>query len=166
MSRAVVCAKPLSYRQRLAPSRSFSRFPMAPLSCYTNVLYKRPKQLNTPGMTNVEISQRAGLVPAPARSLEYRRAVLTFIGSYAVIEVLAALCSILVVAITHTNFSGNHADVHNHAFVTSERFYPLINLASWMTFAAVYFRKPARRWSRTGEAVRLGGFLARTRSSL
>jgi hypothetical protein len=68
------------------------------------------------------------------------------------------LCSILVAAITHTNFSGNHANVHNHAFVTSERFYPFINIISWMAFAAIYFRKPAAKWSRMNEAVRLGAF--------
>ena len=103
----------------------------------------------TMAVTNVEISPHAHTAPTPERSLEYRRAVLTFIGSYALIEVVAAMCSILVAAITHTNFSGSHADVHNHAFVTSERFYPLINLASWMTFAAIYFRRPAGKWSLT-----------------
>lgn len=109
-------------------------------------------------MTKTEINPHATEAPTPGRSLEYRRAALCFLGSYVVIEIVAAMCSILVAAITHTNFSGNHADVHNHAFVTSERFYPLINLISWMAFAAIYFRKPARKRPPTGEALRLGAF--------
>ncbi len=111
----------------------------------------------TSHVTRTEINLHAAETTT-ARALDYRRAVLTFLGSYLLIEIVAALCSILVAAITHTNFSGNHADVHNHAFVTSERFYPLINLISWMTFAGIYFRKPARRFSVAGEAVRLGAF--------
>ena len=109
-------------------------------------------------MTKTEIDPHAPASRFAERSLAYRRAVLTFLGSYALIEIVAAMCSILVAAITHTNFSGNHADVHNHAFVTSERFYPLINLISWMTFAAIYFRRPAGKRSLAGEALRLGAF--------
>jgi hypothetical protein len=109
-------------------------------------------------VTKAEIDPHIIKTPSHGRSLEYRRAVLTFFGSYVLIEIIAAVCSILVAAITHTNFSGNHADVHNHAFVTSERFYPLINLISWMAFAAIYFRKAAAKWSPMSEALRLGAF--------
>lgn len=109
-------------------------------------------------MTKTEIHLSTIETPSHGRSLEYRRGVLTFLGSYVLIEILAALCSIVVAAITHTNFSGNHADVHNRAFVISERFYPLINLISWMAFAAIYFRKPATKLSPMNEALRLGAF--------
>ncbi len=112
----------------------------------------------TTRVTRTETKLHASEATKTSRSLEYRRAILTFAGSYLLIEIVAATFSILVAAMTHTNFSGNHADVHNHAFVTSERFYPLINLIIWVAFAAIYFRKPTGKRSLRGEALRLGAF--------
>ena len=97
-----------------------------------------------------------GTTESRPHSLKYKRAVATFAGSYVAIEIVAAMFSILIAAITHANFSGNHADVHNHAFVTSERYYPLINLGIWMFFAWIYFKKPARVHEIRNEAARLG----------
>ena len=100
--------------------------------------------------------QEVGTREPRPHALKYKRAVATFAGSYVAIEIVAAVFSILVAAITHANFSGNHADVHNHAFVTSERLYPLINLGIWMFFAWIYFKKPARVHGIRNEAARLG----------
>jgi hypothetical protein len=90
-----------------------------------------------------------------ARALNYKRAITTFAASYIAVEIVAALFSILTAAVMHANFSGNKADVHNPAFVTSERFYPLINLVIWVFFAWAYFRKQPGSRDLLKDALRL-----------
>jgi len=106
--------------------------------------------------TQTDVKIHASAPTTVSRPLAYKRAVLTFAGSYVLIEIVAAMFSIFVAAVTHTNFSGGHADVHNPAFVTSERFYPLINLVIWTIFAGIYFRRSPRTRPSVGEALRLG----------
>jgi hypothetical protein len=76
-------------------------------------------------------------------ALHFKWAAATFAFSYIVVNVLAVALAIIVAAVMHANFSGNTADVHNPAFVVSERFYPLLNLTIWGFFAWMYFKKPA-----------------------
>jgi hypothetical protein len=87
-------------------------------------------------------------------TFNYRRALVTFLASYIVVEVVCAAVSVLITILLHDN--STTANVHDHAFVDVERFYPLINLIIWVFFARVYFKHRSGELSLAVEALKLG----------
>lgn len=76
--------------------------------------------------------------------LNYKKALITFVVAYIVINILAPIFTIIVAAIMHANLGNTATAVHTKAYVTSERFYPLLNLVVWVSFAWIYFKKQAK----------------------
>jgi hypothetical protein len=69
------------------------------------------------------------------------RAIWTFFGAYALVTVLCAALSIAIGVIQHDPSATGQSMVHNPAYVLSEKFDPLVNLAVWAGFALLYFRR-------------------------
>jgi|GEM_PF-906115 len=89
-----------------------------------------------------------------ASAFNYKRAITTFLASYIAVEIVCAAVSVITQTLLHE--TTKTADVHNRAFVATEHFYPLINLALWTLFARIYFKNRSGKFSAAGEAIRLG----------
>jgi hypothetical protein len=85
-----------------------------------------------------------------------RRALVTFALAYVVVTVLAAALSISLEAAMHVPPTPAYDMVHSPSYLLSEKFYPILNLLVWTTFAWVYFGPRARSKGRMPEAFRLG----------
>jgi len=89
-------------------------------------------------------------------ALNIKRALWTFLASYAAVTVVATAFSFLIIAITHAPTVPESQAVHSHAYVLSERYQPLINLAFWTLFAALYFKPRSSQRRTYREAFKLG----------
>ncbi|HSW74681.1 MAG TPA: hypothetical protein VLG16_02305 [Candidatus Saccharimonadales bacterium] len=89
-------------------------------------------------------------------ALNIKRALWTFLVSYAAVTVVATAFSFLIIAITHAPTVPESQAVHSHAYVLSERYQPLINLVSWTLFAALYFKPRSNQQRTYREAFKLG----------
>lgn len=92
-------------------------------------------------------------------TLNYKRAITTFILAYIVVTILGIALSISIGTIGHFPSSTNA--LQNPAYLLSERFLPFLNLLVWTTFAWAYFRKRAKQPEKitlAKEARALGAF--------
>jgi hypothetical protein len=88
--------------------------------------------------------------------LRYGRAVSMFVLAYLVITVLAVALALALEAAM--NAPPTQAMVFSPSYVLSEKFYPLLNLLVWTTFAWVYFKPRSDDSGRLREALHLGAF--------
>ena len=88
--------------------------------------------------------------------LNSKRALATFLCGYVVINILSTVTTLVIAAILHVNLSGHSVNIHNHAVVVAERYYPLLNLLVWLAASWLYFRHPTPGEIDTSEALRLG----------
>jgi hypothetical protein len=70
--------------------------------------------------------------------LNYKRAVVTFLLAYIVVTILAIALSVAIGIALH--LPQTPEPMQNQAYLLSERFLPLLNLAVWGLFAWVYLR--------------------------
>lgn len=70
--------------------------------------------------------------------IRYTRAILSFVLAYIVVTILGIALSISIGIVGHMPESAE--PMKNEAYLISERFLPLLNLAVWGMFAWVYFR--------------------------
>ncbi len=71
--------------------------------------------------------------------LNYKRAVVTFLLAYIVVTILAIALSVAIGIALH--LPQTPEPMQNQAYLLSERFLPLLNLAVWGLFAWVYLRR-------------------------
>ena len=71
--------------------------------------------------------------------LNYKRAVVTFLLAYIVVTILAIALSVAIEIALH--LPQTPEPMQNQAYLLSERFLPLLNLAVWGLFAWVYLRR-------------------------
>jgi len=92
--------------------------------------------------------------------LRYKRAVVTFVLAYVAITIVATAFSIAIEVYGHfPQVSGS--DFPPPAYLFAERFLPFLNLAVWMVFGWVYFRRRVGsegRLALRSEAIALGVF--------
>jgi hypothetical protein len=90
--------------------------------------------------------------------LNYKRAIVTFLLAYIVVTILAIALSVGIGIALHLPRTAE--PMQNQAYLISERFLPLLNLAVWGLFAWAYLRQRtdrARSETRR-EAIALGTF--------
>jgi len=78
-------------------------------------------------------------------TLNVRRALATFVGSYIAITVLAFGLYLLIAVIQGTSLSAGFDIRRDPSYLLAEKLYPLLNLGVWGLFAAVYFRRVTDR---------------------
>jgi hypothetical protein len=92
--------------------------------------------------------------------LRYKRAVVTFVLAYVAITIVAIAFSIAIEVYGHFP-PVNGPTFPTPAYLFAERFLPFLNLAVWMVFGWVYFRRRVGsegRLALRGEALALGVF--------
>jgi hypothetical protein len=89
-------------------------------------------------------------------TLQYKRAIVTFLLAYFVITVVATGFSLLLVALV--DVSPVAEPLQDPGYLLSEKFLPLLNLIVWTLFSLVYFKKRTNGRSQRKEALALGAF--------
>ena len=89
-------------------------------------------------------------------TLNYRRAITTFIVAYLAITILGTTLAVMIGVIGH--MPSTTEPLQNAAYVLSEKFLPLLNLLVWMTLSWVYFKSPTNTSDLRKESLALGAF--------
>jgi hypothetical protein len=89
--------------------------------------------------TSARIAEKATGDSRMLPQLNYKRAVVTFLLAYIVVTILAIALSVGIGMALHLPPTAE--PMQNQAYLISERFLPLLNLAVWGLFAWVYLRQ-------------------------
>ncbi len=89
-------------------------------------------------------------------SLNWKRAIVSFLVAYVLITILGTALSFVIAAIRHT--PSTTEPMQNQAYVLSEPFLPFLNLLVWMAGSWIYFRKALVSETAKQESLALGIF--------